>query len=147
MMSALPNHQLFSHSTDDLTGISCSAPFTLKLCNEWLSDKPEDWVHSLAWLDIGLQTPEAAMSHRTGLPISPRYNNVSFLARSILCLRKDQMLNDDVMDLFSILDCGLHENVEYIPTGLFAVFRNQYFYREGRRCDCSGRVNAFQCNA
>jgi Ulp1 family protease len=95
----------------------------LNKCSQWLDQNPEEWTNFQMLMRGVVTIPDKAVNVESGLPISLQYSSLLFTAHSISYLKPRQKLNDELMDLFSILECQLHDNVEYFPTSLFVLYR------------------------
>ena len=91
-------------------------------CSEWLFDHHSSWSNCNVWLTNCMSSPGKYMSRITGLPVDHCSFPLVCHATSILGLTPHGWLNDELMDLFSIIDCQQHHNVEYFPTSTFAFY-------------------------
>ena len=98
--------------------------------NDWLHDKENEWESSTYWLRTCMVLPERSIGIRTGLPIQRHGTGFVFYAHRIEQLKPTLMLKDDIMDLFAMLDCEPHQDVHYIDTAIFGMFRDAVFRHE-----------------
>jgi Ulp1 family protease len=66
------------------------------------------------------------MSTASGLPLNDsRFDNIAFTEHGLRSLRDGEWLNDEVLDLFSILELSNSGDVYYIPSNTYATYKQE----------------------